>query len=360
MPSNDHLSDRLTQAGQRAAGRSGATPPPLDSIRVEVARRQRSHRTMTGVVAALALVAIVPLAAIFFTGNDDPGVVTAASESEAIADATTPESTTTTEAAAAPVTAELDTPVAQDFDFGADLDENVDIQIQIGDRSYGLEVIVDDQAAGRASDAEAAAEDTRIVGDTTVWLRGVEGQTEASALVDDGVFAAATGPTEEVIDALDELGDLADAASSFFDGDTDLEGLLGDDFNVEDFLGDDFDPQQFFDDGALPFDLEEFLGPDSNFEEFFGEDFDPQQFFDDGSLPFGPEAFLGPDFDIEQFFGPNFDPQEFFGEGGALDLDELREQFESIPECFAPSIEEAEATGSFTFPDCDVEELTAT
>ena len=90
MPSNDHLSDRLTQAGQRAAGRSGATPPPLDSIRVEVARRQRSHRTMTGVVAALALVAIVPLAAIFFTGNDDPGVVTAASESEAIADATTP------------------------------------------------------------------------------------------------------------------------------------------------------------------------------------------------------------------------------------------------------------------------------
>ena len=304
MPSNNHLPERLTQAGQRAAaGHPGATPPPLDSIRVEVARRQRSHRTLTGVVAALALVAIVPLAAIFFTGNDDPGVVTAASESEAIADATTPESTTTTEAAAAPVTAELDTPVAQDFDFGADLDENVDIQIQIGDRSYSLEVIVDDQAAGRASDAEAAAEDTRIIGDTTVWLRGVEGQTEASALVDDGVFAAATGPTEEVVDALDELGELAEAASSFFDGDSNLEGLLGDDFdaesflgpdfNIERFLGPDFDPQQFFEDGDLPVDPEQFFGPDSelDLDQFFGDDFDPQQFFNDGALPFDFEAF---------------------------------------------------------------------
>ena len=344
MPSNNHLPERLTQAGQRAAaGHPGATPPPLDSIRVEVARRQRSHRTLTGVVAALALVAIVPLAAIFFTGNDDPGVVTAASESEAIADATTPESTTTTEAAAAPVTAELDTPVAQDFDFGADLDENVDIQIQIGDRSYSLEVIVDDQAAGRASDAEAAAEDTRIIGDTTVWLRGAEGQTEASALVDDGVFAAATGPTEEVVDALDELGELAEAASSFFDGDSNLEGLLGDDFdaesflgpdfNIERFLGPDFDPQQFFEDGDLPVDPEQFFGPDSelDLDQFFGDDFDPQQFFNDGALPF--------DF-------------EDFGEGG-FDLGELSEQFEALQECFGPALEQAEATGTFTFPDCE-------
>ena len=344
MPSNNHLPERLTQAGQRAAaGRPGATPPPLDSIRVEVARRQRSHRTLTGVVAALALVAIVPLAAIFFTGNDDPGVVTAASESEAIADATTPESTTTTEAAAAPVPAELDTPVAQDFDFGADLDENVDIQIQIGDRSYSLEVIVDDEAADRASEAEAAAEDTRVVGDTTVWLRGVDGQTEASALVDDGVFAAATGPTEEVIDALDELGDLAEAASSFFDGDSNLEELLGDDFDPESFLGPDFD-----------------------IEQFFGEDFDPQQFFEDGDLPVDPEQFFGPDaeLDLDQFFGDDFDPQQFFNDGalpfdfeafgeGGLDFGELSEQFEALQECFGPAFEQAEATGTFTFPDCE-------
>ena len=66
MPSNNHLSDRLTQAGQRAAGRTGATPPPLDSVRVE-ARRQRSQRTLAGVATALALVAIVPLAAFFLT-----------------------------------------------------------------------------------------------------------------------------------------------------------------------------------------------------------------------------------------------------------------------------------------------------
>ena len=362
MPSNDHLSDRLTQAGQRAAGRSGATLPPLDSIRVEVARRQRSQRTFGGVAVAVVLLAVVPIAAFFFgRSTSDPGVVTTASDGQAAAAVDLDQASAIEEPpiASSAVGETLDSLSAQDRDFAADLDENIDVQIQIGDRSYSLEVIVDDQAAGRASDAEAAAEETRVIGDNTVWLRGVDGQTEASALVDDGVFAAATGPSDEVIDALDELGDLADAASSFFDGDTDLEGLLGDDFNVEDFLGDDFDPQQFFDDGALPFDPEEFLGPDGNFEEFFGEDFDPQQFFDDGSLPFGPEAFLGPDFDIEQFFG-NSDPQEFFGEGGALDLDELREQFESIPECFAPAIEEAEATGSFTFPDCDVEELTAT
>ena len=344
MPSNNHLSDRLTQAGQRAAGRTGATPPPLDSVRVEVARRQRSQRTLAGVATALALVAIVPLAAFFLTSGDDVGVVTAASDAEAaaLAEPASQATTTTTEAAATPLD-DPDSVVAQDLDFGGDLDENVDVQIQIGDRSYSLEVIVDDSAAGRAADAEAAAEETRVIGDNTVWLRGVDGQTEASALVDDGVFAAATGPTEEVVDALDELGELAEAASSFFDGDSNLEGLLGDDFdaesflgpdfNIERFLGPDFDPQQFFEDGDLPVDPEQFFGPDSelDLDQFFGDDFDPQQFFNDGALPF--------DF-------------EDFGEGG-LDLGELSEQFEALQECFGPALEQAEATGTFTFPDCE-------
>ena len=244
-----------------------------------------------------------------------------------------------------------------EFDFGGDLDENVDVQIQIGDRSYSLEVIVDDEAAPRAAEAEAAAEDTRIIGDTTVWLRGVDGQTEASALVDEGVFAAATGPSEEVIDALDELGELADAASSFFDGDTDIEGLLGPDFDIEEFLGPDAN-------------IEEFLGPDFNIEEFLGPDFDPQQFFEDGALPFDPEAFLGPDFDIEEFLGPDFDIEQFFDgelpfdleglEEGDFNLGDLFGQLNELEECFGPALENAEATGTFTLPDCDVEESTAT
>ena len=352
MPSNNHLSDRLTQAGQRAAGRTGATPPPLDSVRVEVARRQRSQRTLAGVATALALVAIVPLAAFFLTSGDDVGVVTAASDAEAaaLAEPASQATTTTTAAAATPLD-DPDSVVAQGLDFGSDLDENVDVQIQIGDRSYSLEVIVDDSAAGRAADAEAAAEETRVIGDNTVWLRGVDGQTEASALVEDGVFAAATGPNDEVIEALDELGELADTASSFFEGESGLEGLLGDDFNVEEFFGEDFDPNQFFDDGALPFDPEDFLGPDGNLEDFFGEDFDP-------------ESFLGPDADLDQFFGEDFDPQEFF-DGLPFDLEgveggDLFGQLEDLQECFGPALEQAEATGTFTFPDCDVEALTAT
>lgn len=340
MPSNDQFSERLTQAGQRAAGRSGATPPPLDTIRVEVARRQRGQRTLTGVVASLALIAIIPVAAFFFTQGDDAGVVTAASNAEAaVSQATSQDTTTTTEATASPLVDDLDSADAQDLDldFGGDLDENVDVQIEIGDRSYSLEVIVDDSAVSRAADAEAAAEDTRVIGDNTVWLRGLNGQSEASALVDDGVFAVATGPTEEVIDALDELGELADAASSFFDGETGLDGLLGD--------------------GGLPFDPEEFFGPDGNFEQFFGEDFNP-------------EEFLGTDSDLNQFFDEDFDIDEFFDgelpfdldglEEGDLNLGDLFGQLEDLQECFGPAFEDAEATGTFTLPDCEIEELTTT
>lgn len=354
MPSNDHLSERLTQAGQRAAGRHGLTAPPLDSIRVEVARRQRSQRTFGGVAVAVVLLAVVPIAAFFFgRSTSDSGVVTAASDGQAAAAVDLDQAAAIEEPpiASSAVGEALDSLNAQDRDFAADLDENIDVQIQIGDRSYSLEVIVDDQAPVRAAEAEAAADDTRLIDDTTIWLRDLDGQTEASALVDDGVFAAATGPSDEVIDALDDLTEFAEQAAPLLNGDLDLEGLLGDDF--ADSFGEDFDPESF-------------LGPDFNIEEFLGPDFDPNQFFGED---FDPESFVGPDAELEQFFGPDFDPQEFFeglpfdleGLGdGELDLGNLFGQLEDLQECFGPALEEANETGSFILPDCDIEELTTT
>ena len=119
--------------------------------------------------------------------------------------------------------------------------------------------------------------------------------------MDDGVFAAATGPSDEVIDALDDLTEFAEQAAPLLNGDLDLEGLLGDDF--ADSFGEDFDPQEFFE--GLPFDLEG-LGD------------------------------------------------------GELDLGNLFGQLEDLQECFGPALEEANETGSFILPDCDIEELTTT
>ena len=146
MPSNNDFNEHLRQAGERAAVRPGPTAPPLDSIRVEVAKRQRRQAMLTGIAAAVVIIALVPVAAFFLSrGTDDSAVVAVASET-AVAEATS-----TTEAEAAPVEAEpsvglSETPpvvVAQDVDSDrreVALEENVDVQISVGDRSYSLAV----------------------------------------------------------------------------------------------------------------------------------------------------------------------------------------------------------------------------
>lgn len=331
MPSNDDFSEILNQAGRRAAERTGPAAPPLDSISAEVARKQRGRQTLAGVVAVLTLALVVPVAAFFFgRASNAPSVTTAAATSAAVAvDEVSSQAPVGADDAASnefsAVAGNSGDLAAQDQDFEADLDENVNVQVQVGDREYSLEVIVDAQAPVRGAEAEAGAEDTRVINDTTIWLRDVDGQTEASALVDGDIFAAAVGPRDEVIDALDDLTEFAESAApllngdfnieGLLDGDADLEGLLGDDFDIEQFFGEDFDPQQFF-----------------------GEDFDPQQFFDGGELPFDPGAFLGDDFDLEGLFGEDFDPESFLGEdfdprqffGEDFDLDDLFEDDEAV------------------------------
>lgn len=341
MSSNDEFSPELADAGHRLAARPGAIPPPLDSIRVEVARRQRSQRFLTGGLAVLALVAIVPIAAFFFgRSGGDPGVVTAASDTE-VSQATDDSATTTSPVpVAASETPVADALVSQAGDFDVDLEENVSIQIQIGDRDYSLEILVDDEAQDRAAQAEAAAEEIRIIDDITIWLRDLDGQTEASALVDDDTFAAATGPRDEVIDALDDLSDFAENATPFLNGDIDIDSLLGEgfaesfgeDFDPEAFLGENFDLDDFL---GEDFDPQDFLGEDFDLEGLFGEDFDPESFLEDGELPFDLEG-LGEDgFDLG-------------------DLGGLSEQFDELAECFGPAIEEAQATGNFVLPECDL------
>ena len=347
MSSNDEFSLELADAGQRVAARSGVIPPPLDSIRVEVARRQRSQRFLTGAVTAVALLAIVPVVAFFFArGGEDPSLVTAASDA-AVEQAAATTSPVSVAASETPVPDSLAT---QAGDFDVDLEENVSVQIQIGDRDYSLEVIVDEEAQGRAAQAEAAAEETRIIDDTTIWLRDLDGQTEASALVDGDTFAVATGPSDEVIDALDDLSDFAENAAPFLNGEIDIDSLLGEGF--ADSFGEDFDPETF-------------LGPDFDFEGWFGPNFDPEAFLGDD---FDIEDLFGEDFDPEAFLGDDFDPESFFedgefpfdleglGENGfdLSDLDDLSEQFDELAECFGPALEQAQETGSFVLPECDL------
>lgn len=336
MHSTDDFSEHLQRVGQRAATRPGPIAPPVDSIRVEVAQRQRRQRTIAGIAASVVLIALVPLAAFFLTRQaPNSEVVALAAETEAVAaETSSTQSPTTTQADALPLDGasnDSSTANSQAVVDDVDFEENVDAQITIGGRDYGLEVIVDEQARVRASAAEAAADETRTVGDNTIWLRSTGDSTEASTLIDGDTFIAANGPTDEVIEALDQLAQVEESLAPVLGEDFDVEGLLdeqfGEDFDVEEFFGDDFAPEQFF-----------------------GDDFDPEQFF-------------GDDFDVEEFFGEGFPFEglengefsfdfERFAEGG-IDFSELQRQFDSLTECFGPAFEEAEATGEFTLPSCD-------
>ena len=305
MPStDDYFENHLRAAGQRAANRSGPVVPPVDEIRTEVARLKRRNRVMTGVIAALVLFLAIPVAFVAFDRTPEADVVTLADgASSPVEDSVAPSVEDPT-----PVAAQLDdeelteddqpdpttAPVASPF--GIELDDEIDIQIRSGEQDYGITVVSGDPAPARAAEAEAAADETRIVEDTTIWLDRQGEVTEASTFVDGETFLALTGPTSEVDELL-----------------TELEAFVG---SAQQFFGDDF-----------PFDPETFA------EDF---PFDPETFAE--GFPFDPETF-GEDSPLSQLL----DEEQ---------LDELFSELGSLSECLSPALESAESGGGFEIPEC--------
>jgi len=259
MPStDDYFENHLRAAGQRAANRSGPVVPPVENIRAEVARLQRRNRIMTGVVAALVLFLAIPVALIAFNRTSEPDVVTLADDTSLPTDEPASNAEVPTPLAAQVDDADDEDPETEDTEledrtgpFGIELDDEIDIQIRSGDQDYGITVVSGELAPGRAADAEAAADEIRVVDDTTIWLDRQGEVTQASSFVDGETFLAVTGPTAEVDELLTELEAFVETTQQFF----------GEDFP--------FDPETFGED--FPFDPETF-GEDSPLSRFLDEE----------------------------------------------------------------------------------------
>lgn len=255
MPSTDLPSTHaLARAGQRAAYRPVPPPPPVDTLVAEVGRRRtKRRRAAGGAFAALAAVVAIPFGVAAL--DNEPEAVTLATddgaspaESATLAGQAEPVPTTTTEATSTTTVAPTEEPV-DDARRGPLLvpdfseDGEFDLQLDLGEGSFALEVSKGDDAADRAAAAAESADETRVIDDQTVWLDDQGDRTAASALIDETTFVEVTGPTDQIERALELVTQFSEGSLGFFGHD--------------DFT---FDPEQFFDDEAFkdfPFDLED-------------------------------------------------------------------------------------------------------
>jgi len=121
-------------------------------------------------------------------------------------------------------------------------------------------VISGDDAAVRASEAEAQADETREIDEQIVWIKNDGDAVTASAFIDDETFVEVRGPKDQIERVLDLVAEHANGPVMFFgpsefadrfdlpEGFLDGEGFLGDDFSFDD---DEFPFAPFFEDGAL-------------------------------------------------------------------------------------------------------------
>ena len=259
--------DLLESAGQRAAYRPVPMPPALDDLVHEVDRRRKKRRLIGGGVGALSLALALPFVTSFVT-NDEPDVVTFATEdagASSVSDspvAVQPAATSTT------TSTSTTTPAESSSDFGpfAGMDEeNFDLSLNFGDTSIAIEVITGGDAADRAAAAETAATTTRTIDDETIWLEEVGDQVTAAAFFETDTFVSVTGPADDIDRVLDLVTEHANGPVQFFDPSEfanrfDLpEGLFDDDLDFDGDLNFDFDgdglPEDldsFFENGVFP------------------------------------------------------------------------------------------------------------
>lgn len=308
MPSNDYLE----AAGRRAALGPVPTPPTIDELTAEVGRRRNKRRKVIGgAMAALVAVIALPIG-VALVSDDQPDAVTLATddgeeisseEPAGLASQVEPSTTSTTAAPSSSTEttvtdAPLDPPEGRGPFAGLN-DENFDLQLNLGDESFAIAVISGDDAAARAADAQAAADETRQIDDQTVWIKNDGDEVTASALFDDETFVEVRGPKEQIERILDLVSEHADGPVMFFD------------------------PSEFAERFGLPeglFDSDGFPGEDFSFEDF------P---FEEGESPFFP----------------------FFEDGTFRDFENEMKDF---AECMNVTVDRSGTTTKIEIPDCDL------
>lgn len=260
--------DLLEAAGRRAALGPVPTPPSIDSLVAEVGRRRTKRRKVAGgAIAALVAAVAIPVG-VMLVDDDQPNVVTLASDDGAELSSGDPagvaqvEPSSSTTSVAASSSSETPSPSSTDDavrrgPFAGLSDENFDLRLDLGDESFSIVVISGDDAAARAADAEAAADETRDIDGQAVWIARSGDEVTASAFVDGETFVEVHGPEVEIDRILDLVAEHANGPVMFFDpgmfaerfdlpeGLLDGEGFFGEGFS---FDADDF---PFFEDGAL-------------------------------------------------------------------------------------------------------------
>lgn len=262
MPSTDHLE----AAGRRAALGPVPTPPTIDALNAEVGRRQNRRRNVfSGVVVALVAAVAIPVS-VALIDNDQPDLVTLASDGGAELASSDPAGLpdqvepSTTSTSAAPTTTSATEETVSRGPFAGLNDENFDLRLDLGDESFAIVVISGDDAAARAVQAEAAADETREIDDQTVWIANNGDEVTASALFDDETFVEVRGPKQQIERILDLVSEHMNGPVMFFDptefakrfdlpdGFLDREGFFGEDFSFE---GQDNPLFPLFEDGTF-------------------------------------------------------------------------------------------------------------
>lgn len=286
----------------------------------------------SGIAAVAALVAI-PIG-VALAGGDDSNVVNVATgegtevtsdEPSGLAapsdasntDAASSETADGTPTTLAPLDAIDDTTDALGRGPFAGLnDENFDLRLDLAGMNFSIEVVSGDDAASRAAEAEAAADETRDIDGQAVWIDERGDELAASAFFDDEssddpTFVQVVGPAEQVERILELVTEHANGPVRFFD----LDGF------------------------AERFDLPEGV--------FDGEGFP----FEDGEYPFGERFPFGEDF---PFAEGEFPFEQFFEEGT---LDEFRSSMQDFAECMDITVDRSGETTSIEIPNCELPQL---
>ncbi len=330
MPSTDHLE----AAGRRAALGPVPTPPTIDALTAEVGRRQnRRRKVFSGAVAVLVAAVAIPVS-VAMVDTDQPDLVTLVSdggaelssadpaglaaqvEPSATSTSVAPTSTTKVPTTDAP-TSEATAETFGRGPFAGLNDENFDLRLDLGDESFAIVVISGDDAAARAAEAEAAADETREIDEQTVWIANNGDEVTASAFIDDETFVEVRGPKEQIERILDLVSEHTNGPVMFFDptefakrfdlpdGFLDREGFFGEDFSFEERDNPLF---PFFEDGTF----DDFQNEMKDFAECMEITVDRSGSTTKVEIPncelprldslFGDEAFKDLPFDLDNLF----------------------------------------------------------
>ena len=351
--------DDLEAAGRRAAERPVPAPPDVTSLQRGAGRhRSRRRAAFASFAAVAALGAGIPIG---LSLRDDAPLEVVAAGTDSEADA------------AAPLTSQSDDPAPTTDDVAASADDTengaAEIELRYGDEfAFKIEVLHGEEAAAAARAAEAAADETRDIEGTTVWIDRDGDTTRVSALVDPDHFIEVTGPTDQLdrlLEIMSSGGLELPAFPAFPEGDIEkffeeFQEQFGEGFPFGEapFVfgdGEDFGFLFDFENGELPPELKELLEQFEGFEGFDGELPDLQELFPEGELPKLDELFeqFGGELpDLEQFFeeGTLPDFEQFFEDGGFPEgFGDFGAEFDG---CIAIDIQQSGEDGfQFEFPE---------